>query len=303
MEIRIISTESLGTRGMCAMVKTKHRRILIDPGIALGWLRQGLLPHPCQIERGAEIRERIVQAYSEATDIVFSHYHGDHIPLAKANPYQLSLQSVTIQLKTIRLWGLNPEHVSPVMRSRAKAIETAVDSEINVAEGLSDAELRFSEAMPHGTDGSESNKVMMTRIEEDGHVFVHASDIQLTETDPVERIIDWHPDEVFVSGPPFYLQRISSGARTKAGKHALALAEKVPILIIDHHLLRSREGVAWLDKIQQKAKNRVICAADYHDKKRRFLEADRKHLYNEIPVPDGWHEAYEQRWNRIRPGE
>ena len=41
MTLEIIATESLGVRGMCCLVTTGERRILIDPGLALGYLRHG----------------------------------------------------------------------------------------------------------------------------------------------------------------------------------------------------------------------------------------------------------------------
>jgi len=299
MKIEIISTESLGARGMCTMVEVTNRRILIDPGIALGLLRQGLFPHPAQIARGAELRERIIHACTQATDIVFSHYHGDHIPLAKSNPYQLPLARVATYLKNTRLWGMNPHHASPIMQARAEDIETVSGTAIETAEGQCDGEIQFSAPVPHGCYGSEPNMVMMTCIKDNDLVFVHASDIQLIESDPVQWIINCRPDVVFVSGPPLYLHIFSSDTRKAAWDNARALAEMVPTLIIDHHLLRSWEGIQWLAEVQHHSQTRVICAADHQHKKRRFLEADRVHLYQEQPVPEGWHKAYEKNWNKI----
>ncbi|RKZ45363.1 MAG: hypothetical protein DRQ48_07095 [Gammaproteobacteria bacterium] len=80
MTIEIIGAESLGVRGLCCLVTTKTRRIVIDPGVALGYVRHGLLPHPCQIVIGARVRRRIIEALSQATDVIFSHMHGDHVP-------------------------------------------------------------------------------------------------------------------------------------------------------------------------------------------------------------------------------
>lgn len=67
------------------------------------------------------------------------------------------------------------------MQTRAENIETAVGAPIEAAEGRLDGEKEFSRAMPHGCYGSEPNTVMMTRIKDDGLVFVHTSDIQLIE--------------------------------------------------------------------------------------------------------------------------
>ncbi len=279
MNIEIIATESLGVRSMCTMVELSNRRILIDPGIALGLWRHGLPPHPIQIRRGNELRQRIIYACMRATDIVFSHYHGDHIPLAHPNPYQLPLAHLSESLETTRIWGINPRRASPTMQTRADNIEKAVGAPIEAAEGRLDGEMEFSGAMPHGCYGSESNTVMMTRIKDDGLVFVHASDIQLIEPDPIQWIINHRPDVIFVSGPPLYLQKLSSKARNAAWNNALTLAKAAPTLIIDHHLLRSWEGVQWLADIQKQSQNCVICAADYQHTTRTFLEADREHLY------------------------
>jgi len=60
MEIAIIGTESLGVRSLSCVVSAAGRRILIDPGVALGYMRNGRLPHPRQVAVGAAVRERIL---------------------------------------------------------------------------------------------------------------------------------------------------------------------------------------------------------------------------------------------------
>ena len=292
MEVEILSAESLGTRGMCCLVRTSGRTILIDPGVALGYLRAGLLPHPFQVASGAIIREKIVSSYTDATDIVFSHYHGDHIPLARANPYQLSLQRVQARLRKARLWGLNPENATDSMRSRAEEIALSCGRDIPVADSCSDGEIIFSRAVPHGRSAGNNNKVLMTRVAGDGCVFVHASDIQLLERDTIRQILEWSPDIVFLSGPPLYLQRLSHADRYDAWQNALLLTDNVDTCIIDHHVLRSPEGISWLNKLRRASHNTVVCAADYMKHKRCFLEAFRSDLYRDMPVADGWHDDY-----------
>jgi hypothetical protein len=72
MSLEIIGAESLGVRSLCCLVTLPHRRIVIDPGISLGYLRYGLLPHPRQIAMGCRIREKILQSLNNATDVVIS---------------------------------------------------------------------------------------------------------------------------------------------------------------------------------------------------------------------------------------
>jgi hypothetical protein len=83
VEIEILGTESLGVRGLCCVVKTKDRKIIIDPGVALGYRRRGQLPHPVQVAASERTRRLIEEALVDATDVVISHYHGDHHPLVK----------------------------------------------------------------------------------------------------------------------------------------------------------------------------------------------------------------------------
>jgi len=292
MRIDILSTESLGTRGLCCMVTTGDRRILIDPGIALGYLRHGRLPHPFQIALGTIVREKIVRACTNATDIVFSHFHGDHIPLTDANPYQLPLKRVAGCLGERRVWAPDPGIFSETMRRRGTSIFCACKCRPVGADGIEDGPLRFSGAMPHGERHRGSDHVMMTRIEGDDGVFVHASDIQLIDRKPVDWILAWKPDVVLVSGPPLYLKRLAPEICQKAFRHAWLLAENVKTLIIDHHLLRNEEGIRRLDQLQRNSKNTVVCAADFMGMERRFLEAWRETLYRDLPIPPGWHEKY-----------
>jgi predicted metallo-beta-lactamase superfamily hydrolase len=49
MQIEILGTESLGVRGLCTIVRTRDRNVIIDPGVALGFRRHGLMPHPAQV--------------------------------------------------------------------------------------------------------------------------------------------------------------------------------------------------------------------------------------------------------------
>ena len=48
----------------------------------------------------------------------------------------------------------------------------------------------------------------------------------------------------------------------------------------------------WLKELAGKVENRVLCAAEFMGKAPELLEAQRKTLYEKMPVPSGWHEAY-----------
>jgi hypothetical protein len=134
--------------------------------------------------------------------------------------------------------------------------------------------------------------VMMTRVEDEDTVFVHASDIQLLDGETVSLILEWRPDIVLVGGPPLYLPWLSSKHREVAWENAQRLARHTDTVILDHHLLRCEEGLSWLKRLSSETGHHVICAADFMEHIRCLLEAQREQLYEEMPVPQGWHEAY-----------
>ncbi len=294
MRIEILGTESLGVRGLSCIVEVNDHKIVIDPGLALGYTRHGLLPHPAQVAVGERVRQKILNAVGDATDVVFSHLHGDHVPLVDANPYQMPAQKFATICRTreLRFWVKGNQGLSKHMRHRLESLRTALDNDLPNAEGRIDGDMRFSLPVPHGQRGEHMGMVMMTRIEEGEVVFVHASDIQLLEDATVSCILEWQPTIVLASGPPLYLPYLSKQQRKAAQRNALRLANGVDTLILDHHLLRSEGGRRWLDTLAATTGNNIICAADFMGRRRTMLEAWRQRLYTEMPVPEGWHEAY-----------
>ncbi len=296
MNIHIFGSESLGVRGLSCSVELKNRTLFIDPGIALGWSRYGFLPHPFQVAVGAGIQQNIIKKLKSASDVIISHFDGDHCPLSDANPYQLKLDAVKHWLSHCRIWAKGPDNASPAQLKRRKEMAEAVNQELPPAEGMKDGPLAFSLLVPHGIKGDKKNTVMMSRVEEDGVVFVHASDIQFLEAATIEKILDWKADIVLASGPALYRSdSLSSALQMQHAWHnALKLACNVGTLIIDHHLFRSEEGIDWLAKLRHRTKRNVLSAADFMKRQPVFLEAWRKELYEWLPVSMQWHEDYRQ---------
>ncbi len=307
MKIEIIGTETLGVRGMCCFVRTKNRRILIDPGIALGYHRYGLLPHPFQVAVDERKQKEIVKRWAEATDIVISHFHGEHTPLPDANPYQFSVNKVIRLNPTAKIWTKSPSHLSPIESQRAKTLSGILNKNFNVAEDINDGPITFSMPVIHGDINDTLTTVIMIRIKEN-HTFVHAAGIQLLNDKAISQILDWKPDVAFIDGPPLYLfHRISERQVGKAWHNAKELSSNIDTLILDHHLMRSHKGIEWIERLSDKTGRKVLCGADFMHKHRMLLEAGRRTLYNEMPVPLEWHEAYakkqvstEQYWESAR---
>jgi len=292
MHIEIIGTESLGVRGLSCKVETKDRSILIDPGIALGYNRHGLLPHPFQVAVGRVIRDKIISALRNATDVVFSHYHGDHIPLVDANPYQLNAGQIISLCQDIRFWAKGLAGLSANMKARAQSLSGLLNKDLPNAEGKSDGHMTFSKAVSHGQANDAFGQVMMTKIEDGGQVFVHASDIQLLDRRAILQILQWHPDIVLASGPPLYLPQLSNRQCQIAWQNAVSLSRGVDTLILDHHIMRCEEGAVWLKRLSAETGRGVICAADFMKRPRLLLEAWRRQLYKDMPVPENWHRDY-----------
>jgi predicted metallo-beta-lactamase superfamily hydrolase len=299
MSLEIIGAESLGVRSLCCLVTLPERRIVIDPGVALGFVRYGLPPHPLQVAVGRLIREQIVRALRSATDVVFSHFHGDHVPLVDANPYQLPVRALPESFRNVRGWSKSGGDLRGVVRKRFQDLADLLGTNLQVAEGRTEGSLSFSRSVPHGAPDSNMGTLMLTRIDMGRRVFVHASDIQLLHDPTVEQVLDWRPDIVLAAGPPLYVEQLTHADRERAWGNALRLARNVETVILDHHLMRSEEGAVWLDRLSATAGKRVYCAADYMGQPRRLLEARRVKLYEDMPVPEGWHDEYAK--GRVNP--
>lgn len=291
MQIEILGCESFGARSLACIVKTDERQVLIDPGVALARLRSGLFPHPVEVAAAFKIREKILFALEGATDIVISHYHGDHMPMRAEDPYQLPVEALP-SLEGVNIWCKGPEKISGLSARRRNEFADFLDFPLPASEGNNSGNMDFSSPVPHGVKDKGFGTVMMTRICEGDEVFIHGSDIQLLDRETVFGILAWNPTIVFASGPPLYLSQRVPEVRREAFENALLLARNVDTLILDHHLLRSFEGCRWLKELDDKVKSRVLCAAEFMGKEPELLEAQRKTLYEKQPVPSGWHEAY-----------
>ncbi|HET8688168.1 MAG TPA: hypothetical protein VFM18_16160 [Methanosarcina sp.] len=283
MQIEILGCESFGARSLACVVKTDERTILIDPGVALARLRSGLLPHPVEVAAAFRIREKVISTFGQATDVVISHFHGDHMPMRAEDPYQLPMEALP-SLDGMNFWCKGPEKISSLSLKRRRELSDFLGFPLPASEGSKSGSIEFSSPVPHGVREKGFGTVMMTRICEGDEVFVHSSDIQLLDRETVLKVLAWEPTIVFASGPPLYLSHRVPEAVSEASENAFLLANHVDTLILDHHLLRSFEGYSWLKELAKKVENRVLCAAEFMGKEPELLEAQRKILYEKIPV-------------------
>ncbi len=225
MKIKILGSESLGVRGLSCVVETHDRKIVIDPGLALGYQRHKLLPHPFQVAVGKKVRREIVKALKGCTDIVISHFHGDHIPLANANPYQLSARKVSHLFQKPQLWCKSPYDVSPAMAKRCSDLSNVLGRRLTGSEGHTDGLLSFSQSMPHG-EANTHDKIFIShdhwdhvgglsdflKVNKNAHIYVPGSSkFPKIDVIPITKPIEIQ-DNVFSTGE---LQQIEQSLAVK----------------------------------------------------------------------------------------
>ena len=293
MKISVLACESLGVRSLCCSVSTKKHHIIIDPGIALDRQRFQLSPHPFQIARCHQLKHQILTELKQADFVIVSHYHGDHCPILDALPYQLSFKEISSELQdelSSQTWfGKDELNLNDHMQNRKHNLELFLKNRFIIPKSKKDTYISFSSSVPHGTHPSS---VMMCRIQDENVTFVYGSDIHFFHPATIEQIVDWEPDVLLSSGPPIYLPMIKKKMIDTATKNIIALSQSIPMMILDHHLCRSIKGIQLIRKLDQKTRNRICTGADFMKKTPLYLEAKRKELYADMPVPQNWMKKY-----------
>ena len=171
----------------------------------------------------------------------------------------------------------------------AEKYETADGREF----GFGKTTIRFFQPVPHGEDESGLGWVLLCIVEKSGEKIIFAPDVQgpISE-ETVNLILSENPDVLIMGGPPTYLKgfRIADSFFQKALLHMEQIAEKIPTLVIDHHLLRDADWHKFLQPVRDasdKNGHALLTAAELIKKEPRPLECRRKELYDEEkPAPE-----------------
>jgi len=291
-----LAFESLGVRSMCTLVKTKDVTVLLDAGVALG-LRFRLLPHPQEYRARDEARRRIEDAATSADIVTISHYHNDHHTPNYVEPVYLGTSPESAERiykdKTILAKDARSK-INTAQRRRGwmfKQNAEKLSSKLETADGRSfefgRTTVRFSQPVPHGEDESGLGWVLLCIVERGKEKFLFAPDVQgPVVPNTVKLILEEKPDLLIMGGPPTYLQgfRIAEEFFQTALRHMEQIAEVVPTVVVDHHLLRDEGWNRFLDPVRAKAEksgNRIITAAELLGLKPAPLEYGRKELYDQ----------------------
>ena len=280
---------------MCTLVETNDVRILLDAGVSLGPNRFGLPPHPREYVALRQCRRRIIEAAEKADVITVSHYHFDHHTPSFtdwANLWSSAEISARIYGGKIVFAKNFKSKINFSQRKRGWLFKRRI-KELSVRLEYADGRtfkfggttIKFTPPVFHGRENSELGWVLMTIIEYEGEKVLFAPDIQGPLCDSILRLmLNEMADLAIIGGPPIYLAdfRVSREMISKAVRNIALLSRHIPIIILDHHILRDRNWRDWLQKVIDnsiKIGHSIVTAAEYIGKENHLLEANRKDLF------------------------
>ena len=289
---------------MAMFVETDDIKLVIDPGSALG-PRFNLRPHECEYVALSRTRQVIVEAARRADVLTISHYHFDHyVPNFEDWIWTWSSPEIAAEIYSGKLILAKDisRNINVSQRKRGymfHKLNVEGAKEIRVADGqkfkFGDTTLEFSKPVYHGSEDSALGYVLMLEVRTLGCRLLHASDVQGPMCEETLRLmLAQKLDAMVVGGPPIYLEgfRVESAALVAAQRNLSTLAKHVPLLIVDHHLLRSLDYPKYLHSVVQvaeKAGNKLLSAAELIDREPQLLEAKRRELHEQEPMDKEWY--------------
>ncbi len=308
IKIRPLAFESLGVRGMATYLETDDIEMIIDPGSALG-PRFRLDPHEREYVALYKSREEILSAAKKANILSISHYHFDHfVPNFENWKFIWSSPEVAEQLYTDKIILAKDitDKINTSQRKRGYLFRKKnhdLAEEIRSADGkefeFNATKLKFSKPFYHGEKNTKLGFCLILAVKTSNSTLIHASDVQgPMQKETLKYIISQKPDLLIIGGPPIYLSfKLEERNLENAQKNLIKLAENIPKVVVDHHLLRSLKYKEFLEPIEKKAadsNNEILTASKLMGKEPNLLEARRKELYKKEPTEKEWHEKVEE---------
>ncbi len=287
MKLTPLAAESMGVRSMAFLVETDDIRIVIDPAVALGPIRFGLPPHPRELARLEELRERVFEEVRKADVITISHYHFDHHDPEHPEIFEGKGLLIKHPKENINNSQMGRSSVFfKAIKGIPESIEYADDQTFN----FGNTSLRFSKPQAHGTN-TRLGYVVQVAVQEGGKSFVHTSDVEGPSlNDQRDFILDTQPHVLACDGPMTYMMyRYGRKALETSIANLKQIIDETPIqhMLLDHHLLRERK---WREKMAEVIRHgeendcAVQTFAEYAGLEDELLEAERKILHKEFPV-------------------
>jgi predicted metallo-beta-lactamase superfamily hydrolase len=300
IKITPLAAESFGVRSMCTLVQSPDIAVLLDAGISLCPYRFSLPPHPFEFQAISKLRKQVAEAADKAQVVTISHYHFDHhtpsyedwvVNWTEANETARQIyHDKTVLMKNTK------EKINANQRQRAWLFQKTGGKhakKLEAADGKTftygKTTLRFSEAVAHGSEGSMLGWVIMAVVEYNDERFMFAPDVQGPMSDhTLELIKNIEPAVIMLGGPPFYLAdfQVNMVQFEKGLRNLENIVDVVPVVILDHHVLRDELWKQKIEKVYQqasKAGHSLVTAAEYLDSENVFLEFKRKQLFQDFP--------------------
>ena len=283
---------------MSTFIKTPNIRILIDAGLSLG-PRFGILPHPKEYETRSILRTKLKERAKKSEIVTISHYHNDHytpnfqdtvfIGTSKEDFEQIYHDKYVLVKDFRDKINYSQRRRGWIFQKSLKQIAQKVEIADNKTFNFGDTRVKFSSPAPHGENDSVLGWVLMMSIIVDENKITHASDIQgPSSIQALNWILSEKPDILILGGPPTYLKYYNKKKNLQilTIKNLKRLISTIPIIVLDHHLLRAKNWKEWLEPLKKHSKNldhKILTAAEFSNQKNMALEAKRDTLYNEFP--------------------
>jgi predicted metallo-beta-lactamase superfamily hydrolase len=294
-----LAAESLGVRSLCTYIKTSNFSVLLDAGVSLSPNRFGLPPHPQEYNAINNSRLRIAEFAKKAIAITISHYHFDHhtpsfedwvCNWTSTQTARQIYQEKLVFAKDYRTF------INASQRRRGWVFRKTGGKHTKrflFADGktfaFNETKLKFSFPVFHGSPNTPLGWVVMTTIEHQDEKVMFASDVQgPMDNSTMEYIQSERPQMLIVGGPPLYLAGFQVRNRDiqQGLKNLKILVKKIPVVILEHHLLRDSNWSSHMEsifKVAQSAKNEVMTAAEFLGEENQLLEAKRRQLFQDHP--------------------
>jgi len=284
VKVRILASDSMGTRSMATLVETDDLKLLIDPGVALGPSRYRLPPHPLEIRR-LEEHWRAVKAHAKKADcLVITHYHYDHHDPEEPGLYRD--RTVLVKHPTSKI-NKSQEGRAACFLERISGLPEKVEYSDGKEFSFGGTTVKFSEPVFHGTN-SRLGYVTEVCVREGDSSFLFTSDVEGPSVpDQVEFILQEKPRVLFVDGPMTYMLgfRYSNASLRLSLENLIRVMRETPLetLILDHHLLRDLKWKERMAPVYDAGKERgvrIATAAEFMGQRNEMLEARRRELYD-----------------------
>jgi predicted metallo-beta-lactamase superfamily hydrolase len=159
---------------MATFIGTKDCKVLIDPGVALCPIRNGLPPHQLEYDR-MDIHWRKIKSYAKKADVlIVTHYHYDHHDPDEPEIYKNKILLTKHPKKKInKSQKKRSAFFLEELGELPKKIEFSDGKEFSFGKTT----VRFSKAVPHGTN-TKLGYVTQVCIDDGKDRFIYTSDVQ-----------------------------------------------------------------------------------------------------------------------------